>query len=192
MPRVVAINGSPRKDGNTAAMLQSVVKKLEQGGMESRMIQLGGEPVHGCRACGSCRKNQLKKCVIDNDMINECLEEMLRSDVILIGSPTYFSTCTTEVKALIDRTGYVARGGGSLFSRKIGAALAVARRAGTMNVYQTINNFFLINDMIVPGSSYWNVSLSRDPGDYAEDAEANGVMEHLAENILWLNEKIRG
>jgi len=188
----IAINGSPRKGGNTEHLLNEVLAPLKDAGWETEVIRIGGTGLRGCTACSGCFKSKDNKCVLKEDEFNGIFEKFLKADALILGSPTYFADVTAEMKALIDRTGYVARGGGSLFSRKIGAALAVARRAGTMNVYQTINNFFLINDMIVPGSSYWNVSLSRDPGDYAEDAEANGVMEHLAENILWLNEKIRG
>ena len=116
---------------------------------------------------------------------------MVASDAIIIGSPVYFSQMTTEAKALIDRCGYVAGANGKLLSRKIGAGIAVGRRAGRMTTFNALNQFFLINDMVVPGSTYWNVGVARDPGEIAEDAEGLATIDRLTENILWLDKKLR-
>lgn len=183
--KALAINGSPRKTGNTAAMLNSVLDVLKEGGVETELYQAGGRPVMGCLACGRCRKENLNKCATD-DWVNEVYQKMLSADAILIGSPTYFSDLTPETKAVIDRCGYVARSSGNSFSRKVGAAVSAVRRAGGIYTLDSIQHFFFINDMVVPGSTYWNMSLSRDLGDFEKDTEGQGTMQRLGENILWL------
>ncbi|MFH1965327.1 MAG: flavodoxin family protein [Acidobacteriota bacterium] len=127
----------------------------------------------------------------DRDIINSCIDLMVYSGAIVIGSPVYFSQMTTEAKALIDRCGYVAGANGKLLSRKIGAAVVVGRRTGRMTTFNAINPFFLINDMIVPGSTYWNIGVARDPGEIAGDEEGLQTVDRLAENILWLDGKLK-
>ncbi len=189
MMKVIGINGSPRKDGNTAAMIRSLFSVLEEKGIECEFFQLGGKPVSGCTACNWCRDNPVGKCVIDNDRINECISKMAAADAVVIGSPTYFSSITTETKALIDRGGRICRAQG-LLKRKPAAAVVPARRAGAMYAFHTINNFFLIQEMIVPGSSYWNVSLSAAEGDFENDNEGVGTIKTLGENLAWLLGKL--
>lgn len=186
--KALAINGSPRKDGNTMAMLKTVAGVLEKGGVEVEIYQAGGKTVKGCLACNSCGKHP-GRCVTD-DWVNEVYTKMKEADAIIIGSPTYFSDLTPETKALIDRCGYVNRRDGNPFSRKIGAAVSAVRRAGGIYTLDSIQHFFFISDMIVPGSTYWNMSLSRDLGDYEKDKEGQGTMNRLGENILWLMEKL--
>jgi multimeric flavodoxin WrbA len=187
--KIIGINGSPTKDGNTASMIKTVFSVLEPKGIECELYQLGGNAVHGCTNCGWCKKNHEKKCAIDTDCINECIAKMDASDAVIIGSPTYFAAMTTETKALIDRAGRVCRGQG-LLRRKVGAAVTPARRAGTMNVFQAINNFFLVQEMIVPGASYWNVGVAAGPGEFEKDEEGVKIMTNLGENMAWLMEKI--
>jgi multimeric flavodoxin WrbA len=189
--KAIAFNGSPKKDGNTAHMLKLVLADLENDGIETEFVQVGGEPVRGCRACGVCRQKKDMRCVITEDKINEWVLKMADADVILIGSPTYFAGLTPETKALIDRCGYVSRSNGGILKRKIGAAVAVARRAGAVQVFDSINHFFTISEMIIPGSTYWNLSLSLVPGDFEKDAEGNATMHSLAENIAWLMKKLK-
>lgn len=189
--KVVAFNGSPRKDGNTASLIKKVFEQLNSRNIETELIQLGGELVRGCMACGQCRVNQNAKCVIDDDIINTCIAKMVAADGIIIGSPTYFSNVSAEVKALIDRAGYVTRGNGYLLRRKLGAAIVAVRRAGALITFNAINDFFLINEMIVPGASYWNLGIGREPGDVETDAEGLNTMNSLAENIAWLLKKIK-
>jgi len=186
--KALAINGSPREAGNTFAMLNAVLDVLKTGGVETEIYQAGGKPVMGCKACGACRKNSTK-CVTD-DWINELYPKMLAADAIIIGSPTYFADLTPETKAVIDRCGYMARASNA-FSRKIGAAVSAVRRAGGIYTLDSIQHFFFINDMIVPGSTYWNMSLSRDIGDFENDKEGKETMQRLGENILWLLEMIK-
>ena len=187
--KVIGINGSPRVEGNTAGMIKTVFKVLEAKGVECELYQLGGKAVRGCTDCGWCKKNLVGRCSIDTDCINECITKMTEADAIIIGSPTYFAALTTETKALIDRAGRICRGQ-KLLRRKIGAAVVPARRAGFLNVFQAINNFYLIQEVIVPGSTYWNTGLAAAPGDFANDAEGIGTMETLGENIGWLLDKL--
>jgi len=186
--KALAINGSPRTAGNTFAMMNTVLDVLKEGGVEREIYQAGGKPVMGCKACGVCRKTNAQKCVTD-DWINELYPKVLAADAIIIGSPTYFADLTPETKAVIDRCGYIARSTNA-FSRKIGAAVSAVRRAGGIYTLDSIQHFFFINDMIVPGSSYWNMSLSRDIGDFDNDKEGIATMQRLGENILWLLTKL--
>jgi len=188
--KVLAVNGSPRKNGNTASMIRAVFRELEAEGMETQLIHIGGELLRGCTGCRACFDLKNARCVIEDDMINSCIEKMVEADAIILGSPTYFSNLTPELKVLIDRAGYVARANGELFRRKVGAAVVAVRRAGAMHVFNSINHFFFISNMIVPGSSYWNMSLSRDIGDFEKDEEGLRTMKDLADNIIWLLRKI--
>ena len=186
--KVLAINGSPRKDGNTAAMIRTVLDVLEASGAETEIFQAGGRTVQGCLACGKCRET--KGLCITDDWVIEVYKKMLAADAIIIGSPTYFSDLTPETKAVIDRCGYMARTTNA-FSRKVGAAVSAARRAGEIHTLNSIQHFFFISDMIVPGSTYWNMSLSVAKGDFEEkDTEGQGTMKRLGENILWLLQMI--
>ncbi len=187
---IALFNCSPRVEGNTAFLLKRMAGIFEENGAEPRLVQVGGEPVRGCTACGTCKEKKDGKCIEDRDIINSCIEMMMNADAIIIGSPVYFSQMTTEAKALIDRCGYVAGANGKLLSRKIGAAVVVARRAGRMTTFNAINQFFLINDMIVPGSTYWNVGIARDPGEIEGDEEGLQTVDRLAENILWLHSRL--
>lgn len=188
MGKIFALNGSSRADGNTAAMIKTVLGVCERAGHATEVYQAGGKPIRGCVACGGCGK-RTGRCAID-DWVNELYPKMAEADVIILGTPTYFSDVTSETKAVIDRTGYISRGDNMRFSRKIGAGIVAARRAGSIHALDTINHFFLINDMIVPGSTYWNMSLARDKGEYGKDGEGVKTMERLGENIVWLLEKI--
>jgi multimeric flavodoxin WrbA len=155
------------------------------------LIQLAGEQIHGCMACGTCRKVKNMECKIVNDNVNEYIKKMVEADGIILGSPTYFSMMTPEMKALIDRAGFVAMANGGLFKRKVGAAVVAVRRAGGVPTFDGINHFFLISQMIVPGSSYWNVGIGLNPGDVEKDAEGMQTMETLGKNMAWLLKKIK-
>ncbi|MDR1705981.1 MAG: flavodoxin family protein [Clostridiales bacterium] len=184
---VLAINGSPNPAGNTARMLSTVLGVCAEAGYQTEIYQAGGRAVRGCAACGKCAEHP-GRCEID-DWVNELYLKMKAADGIIIGSPTYYSDLTAETKALIDRCGYISGRDGRSLSRKIGAAV---RRAGGIHTLDSIQHFFLINDMIVPGSTYWNMSLSMRPGDYDQDAEGVRTMRRLGENIVWLLEMIGG
>jgi multimeric flavodoxin WrbA len=188
--KVIAFNGSARKDGNTAILIKRIFKVLQDEGIETELIQLSGQQIHGCTACGTCRKIKNKECKIDNDNVNEYIQKMIAADGIILGSPTYFSMMSSEMKALIDRSGFVARANGDLFKRKVGAAVVAVRRAGGMPTFDGLNHFFLINQMIVPGSSYWNIGIGLGKGDVEKDTEGLQTMEDLGKNMAWLLKKL--
>ena len=188
--KVLAINGSARKDGNTAIFINKALTALEAEGIETEMIQLAGKNIRGCTACYKCIENKDKKCVVDNDVLNEYLGKMLEADGIILGSPTYFADLTTELKAVIDRAGFVARANGNLLKHKVGAAVVAVRRAGAIHAFDSINHFFLISEMIVPGSSYWNVGFGLKKGDAEGDEEGLDTMHQLGKNMAWLLKKI--
>lgn len=190
MAKVVAFNGSPRLNGNTSIIIKEIFTVLNQNGVETEVIQIGNKPVHGCTACGKCREILDQRCHIKNDLLNRCIEKMIAADAIILASPVYFGDITTETKALIDVAGYVTRGNGNLLARKVAAGVVVQRRAGDLHALNTMNNFFLINQMIIPGSSYWNVALGKAPGDVVNDLEGIQTMQKLAENMAWLMKKI--
>ena len=187
---VVAFNGSPRSDGNTAMLIDTVLAELQKEGIDTEKVQLGGKKIHGCTACMKCFENQDRHCSVDNDILNEMLDKMAAADGILIGSPTYFSNVSTEVKALIDRAGLVAVANGHMLRRKVGAAVVAVRRAGATDTFDAINKFFFINQVIVPGSVYWNMGFGLGKGEVSGDEEGMNTMRVLGENMAWLLKKL--
>ncbi len=190
--RALAINGSARKGGNTAYLLGRALEGLQNEGFHTELVELGGTNLKGCTACRSCFKNKNKRCIQEDDRLNEILAKMIEADAILIGSPTYFADVSSGTKALIDRAGYVARANDDLFSRKVGAAVVMMRRAGAIHAFDTINHFFLIGGMFVAGSTYWNVGLGREIGDVEKDTEALATIDALSANIAWLIKRLKG
>ncbi|MFC1568951.1 flavodoxin family protein [bacterium] len=190
--KVIAFNGSARKDGNTALLIQTVFQELKKDGIETDLIQLAGKPIHGCMACGKCIENQNKKCVITTDALNDYIQKMIHADGIILGSPTYFATVSTEIKALIDRAGFVTKGNGNLLKRKVGAAVVAVRRGGAIHAFDTLNHFFTISQMIIPGSNYWNIGIGRAIGEVKDDEEGIETMSILGQNMAWLMKKIYG
>ena len=186
----VAINGSPRKGGNTEILLKNVLRPLELAGWQTELVQVGGKNIRGCLACGKCREKQNMQCVVDNDIFNETMAKMVKADAIILGSPTYFADVSAELKALLDRSGYVALSNNRAFRGKIGSAVVAMRRAGAVHVFDTINHMFQINQMIIPGSSYWNLGIGRDKGEVEGDAEGLRNMKNLGETIAWLGAAI--
>jgi multimeric flavodoxin WrbA len=184
--KVIAFNGSPRPDGNTAILLNHALEPLQAQGIETEIFQLGGGDIHGCRACYACMRKKDSHCAFDDDLANACIAKMVAADGIILGSPTYFADLTPETKALIDRAGFVVRANGDLLRRKVGAAVVAVRRAGEIHAFDSINHFFLISQMIVPGSCYWNVGIGRDMGDVLKDEEGLKTMRILGENMAWL------
>jgi multimeric flavodoxin WrbA len=187
---VVAFNGSPRIGGNTERLLKHLLATLDEEGITTELVQIGGQKVHGCIACQKCFETQDARCVIEDDFVNDCIEKMAGADGIVIGSPTYFADLSTETKALIDRAGFVSMANGGLFARKVGAAVVAVRRAGGIHVYDSINHFFGISNMFTVGSSYWNLGFGLAPGDVEKDAEGIETMKNLGRNMAWLLKKI--
>lgn len=189
--KVVAFNGSPRKDGNTSHLIDIVLKQLEDQGIETEKIQLGTADIKGCIACMQCFSTKNKKCAVENDLANDFIEKMIEADGIILGSPTYFANVSTELKALIDRAGLVAKANEDMFKRKVGAAVVAVRRAGSIHVFNSINQFFLIGQMIVPGSCYWNNAFGLMPKDVLTDDEGVNTMEILGQNMAWLLKNLK-
>jgi multimeric flavodoxin WrbA len=167
-------------------MLRKVLEPLEAAGWSTEYRQIGGKPIRGCMACFTCVEKKNGRCVIEGDVVNEYLELMYAADAIILGSPTYFADVTAELKALIDRAGFVALANGGAFSGKIGAAVVAVRRGGATHVFDSINHLFFISSMIVPGSLYWNLGMGLDKGDVLNDEEAMRNMNHLGQSIAWL------
>lgn len=188
--KVVAFNGSPRKEGNTAALVKHVLAELEKEGVETEIVQVGGKRIQGCTACGKCYEKMDRKCINDKDIVNECIEKMLEADGIILASPTYFADLTPELKAVIDRAGFVAKANSEMFRHKVGAAVVAVRRAGSIHVFDSINHFFTISQMIIPGSSYWNMGMGLAEGDVEKDEEGIQTMQTLGQNMAWLLKKL--
>lgn len=189
--KVVAFNGSARREGNTAILLNLVLDELRAEGIETELYHLAGKPVQGCIACYKCFDNKDGRCSVDKDVLNNCISMMLGADGILLGSPTYFADVSAGMKALIERAGMVSRANGDMLRRKVGAAVVAVRRAGAIHVFNSLNQFFLITQMVVPGSSYWNLAIGRNPGEVREDAEGVQTMKTLGINMAWLLKKLR-
>ena len=189
--KIIAINGSPRKEGNTRRILDAVLAPLTQAGWEAEVVQLGGRSIHGCRGCYQCFEKRDRKCVFGDDEFNGLYEKMLAADAILLGSPTYFADVTPEIKALVDRAGFVAMGNGGLLAGKIGAAVTAVGRGGAMHAVDSMNHLFMISQMVVPGSTYWNMGFGLQPGDVAGDAMGMANMTHLGRAIDWLGRALK-
>ncbi|WP_371374980.1 flavodoxin family protein [Sporomusa aerivorans] len=190
--KVIAFNGSPRANGNTAQSIQMVLAELEKEGIETEFIQLGGRKVYGCLACGKCWETKNNRCIRQDDDINLFLQKIEEADGIIIGSPTYFSNVSAEVKALIDRCGFVSKANnGDLLRGKAGAAVVAVRRAGATFVYSAINFFFGIAEMNIPSSSYWNMTLALEPGEVQNDQEGIQTFQTLGKNMAKLLKQTR-
>ncbi|MBI5592626.1 MAG: flavodoxin family protein [Deltaproteobacteria bacterium] len=188
--KAIAINGSPRRGGNTEIMLKKVLEPLEAAGWSTEYLQIGGKPVRGCIACMKCFEKHNGRCAVEKDDMNDYLEKIYAADAIILGSPTYFAGITPELKALIDRAGFVALANGGMLRGKIGAAVVAVRRGGATHVFDTINHMFLLSSMVVPGSIYWNLGIGRDKGEVLGDDEAMRNMSHLGQTIAWLGKAI--
>lgn len=188
--KVVAINGSPRVKGNTRQLLETALKPLADAGWETELVQLGGRNIHGCRACGKCWEKKDHRCASEKDDFNGVAEKMFAADAIILGSPTYFTDVSAEMKALIDRVGFVAMANGFALAGKIGASVVAVRRGGATHVFDTMNHLFFISQMIVPGSTYWNMGYGREPGEVSGDAEGLANMTHLGKAIDWLGQTL--
>lgn len=190
--RVAAFNGSARKDGNTAMLMNLALEEMKKEGIETELIQLAGQRISGCIACYRCMKNKDGKCAVQNDPVNEYIEKMRKADGILLGSPTYIADITASLKALLERATIVCRAnGGDLFKRKAGAGIVAVRRAGAIHAFSTLNYFFLLSQMIVVGSSYWNVGIGRNVGEVNDDAEGIQTLKTLGQNMAWVMKKMQ-
>ena len=189
--KVVAFNGSARKDGNTAILLRRVLAELEAEGIETELVQLSNKRFRGCTACLKCAETLDNRCSgVKDDGLNACIEKMLAADGIIIGSPTYYANCTATTQALMERAGYATRNNGNPLARKVGAAVVAARRAGAIHVFDSIDHWFQISEMIVIGSSYWNIGMGREIGAVEKDEEGLLTMTNLGRNMAWALKKL--
>lgn len=188
--KIVGINGSARKDGNTAILIKTVFHEFEKEGFETELIQLGGHPVRGCMGCRACSENKNRKCIISNDIINECIEKMAAADGIILGSPTYFTDVSAEMKALIDRAGMVSKANDEMFRYKVGGAVVAVRRGGAIHAFDTMNHFLHYMQMFLVGASYWNMAYGRMIGEVENDQEGIVNMQVLGQNMAYLLKKL--
>jgi multimeric flavodoxin WrbA len=158
--KVVAFNGSARLDGNTAILLKTALGELEREGVQTELIQLAKEQLPGCGACYRCFKQKDERCSVDTDPVNDYIAKMAAADGILLGSPVYFADVTANMKAFIERCGMVARANGDLYQRKVGAGVVAVRRGGAIHAFNSLNHFFTIGQMLIVGSSYWNIGMA--------------------------------
>ncbi len=184
MTRVVAFNGSPRKEGNTSILIEHILAELDNEGIEIETIHLGGKKIHGCTACGKCFENRDRRCVIDDDMVNACIEKICSADGIILGSPVYFLDVTPEMKALIDRAGFVSFANGHIFKNKVGNAAVALRRTGASRTADSMIHFFLANEMIV--SSLPVIGIGREIGEILHDEEGLARAKSLGQAMAQL------
>ena len=184
--KIIGINGSPRKDGNTSILIRTVFEELEAEGIETELVDVGVRPVRGCVACNKCWDNRDRHCAITGDALNGILDKILASDGVILGSPVYCADLCGQMKSFVDRASMVACANGSMFRRKVGASVVAVRRAGALSAFHSLNSFFTIGQMIIVGSSYWNMGYGMDPGEVAKDAEGMQTMRTLGKNMAWL------
>ncbi len=187
--KVTAFNGSPRKNGNTYFLLKTVCDELEKEGIKTEIVHIGDRNIHGCTACMACKKNLNNRCAFDDDIINEAVEKITGSHGILLGSPVYFAGLSAQMKAFIDRVGYLGRPN-QLLKGKVCASVVAMRRNGAIAAFNSMNNLFTISESIIVGSSYWNQGIGKDIGDVANDDEGMKTMKDLGRNMAWLLKKI--
>jgi len=187
--KVVAFNGSPRKDGNTTILINHVLRELEKEGVETELVQLSGKEIRGCIACYKCFENKDQHCAVKNDIANECIEKMIKAEGILLGSPVYFTDVTAEMKALIDRAGFVSMANGGMYKNKVGATVVAVRRSGAIHTLDTMNHFFLAGQMIIIGRG---IGVGRDKGEVEKDEEGMQAVKALGQRMAWLLKKLYG
>jgi len=189
--KVIAFNGSPRVDGNTSILVNTVFEVLKEEEIETELINVGVKPVRGCVACGKCWERKDGHCAISNDFVNECLDKMVEADGIILASPVYCADLSGQMKSFIDRTSMVACSNDDMLKRKLGAAIVAVRRSGEVHTFHSLNSFFTISQMVIVGSSYWNNGFGLLKGDVARDEEGLNTMKNLARNMAWLLKSIK-
>lgn len=183
--KVIAINGSPKAEGNTYHALKTVADELEKQGISTEILHVGNKNIRGCLACGACYQNKNEKCIIE-DEVNEIIQKMKSADGIIIGSPVYYASIAGTMKCFLDRAFYVANANGGLFRHKAGASVAIARRSGEVAAFDHLNHYFSIAEMFLASSNYWNVIHGRLPGEVIQDEEGVQIMRVLGKNMAFL------
>ncbi len=189
--KVVAFNGSARKNGNTTILINKVFEELDREGIQTELVHLAGKEIQGCIACFKCFEKTDQQCAGRQDFINPCIDKMKEADGILLGSPTYFANVSTEMKALIDRAGLVAFANPGMLRHKAGAAVTVAQRTGASQAFTMMNTFFACFEMFVVGANYPNMALGMDRGDVEKDAQGMQTMAVLGQNMAFLLNRLQ-
>lgn len=188
--KVVGINGSARKDGNTAIIIGKVFDELNKEGIETELIQLADYEIQPCRGCFACKGRG--NCVFAKDDFAEIFSRMVEADGIILGSPVYSADVSAKMKAFLERAGVVVATNPGLLRHKVGASVAAVRRGGGMTTVDTMNHFMLNKEMIVVGSTYWNMVYGKNIGDVLSDDEGMANMRNLGENMAWLMKRLYG
>lgn len=186
--KVIGINGSARKDGNTALIIRKVFEELNKEGIETELIQLADYVILPCRGCFACKGRG--NCVFTNDGFAEIFNRMLGADGIILGSPVYSADVSAGMKAFLERGGVVVATNPGLLRHKVGASVAAVRRGGGMTTVDTMNHFMLNKEMVVVGSTYWNMVYGRNPGDVLTDDEGMANMRNLGQNMSFILKKL--
>ena len=185
--KAIAFNGSPRKDGNTFILIKHVLRELEKEGVETELVQLSGKEIHGCISCYKCFENKDRRCAVKDDAANEYMEKMTKAEGIILGSPVYFMDITPEMKALIDRSGFVSRVNGGMYKNKVGATVAAFRRSGGMHAIDSMNHFLLSQEIFIVGRA---IGIGRDKGEVEKDEEGMQLVRSLGQRMAWLMHRI--
>lgn len=184
--KVIAINGSPHQHGNTHIALSTIGEELTKENIEFEIIHIGNAKIRGCIACNKCAENKDEKCILPDTVINEAVAKIKKADGIILGSPVYYAGIAGTMKSFLDRTFYVAGSNNGLFRHKIGASIAVARRAGATATFDNLNHYLTISEIHVAASNYWNTIHGATPGEASQDEEGLQIMRVLGRNMAWL------
>jgi len=184
--KVLAINGSPKPNGNTAFAIQTVLAELEKEGIETEILTIGSKPIKGCTGCNMCFRNRDEKCIIKDDDLNDIMQKMKKADGLLFGSPVFYAAMNGTLKAFMDRAFYVAGANNNLFRHKVGAAVVAVRRSGGLPTLNQMNNFINYSEMAMPTSNYWHVIHGLKPGEAQQDEEGIQIMRVLGKNMAWM------
>jgi multimeric flavodoxin WrbA len=187
--KVVGFNGSPRKDGNTAILMNHLFRELKKEGIETELVSLSEKELQGCMGCYRCFENKDRRCAVKKDAANECIEKITNADGIVLGSPAHFIDVTPKMKALIDRTGFVALANDRMYRNKIGASLVPFRRSGAMHTVDSMNHFFLSMEIIIAGRG---IVVGREKGEVEKDEEGMKIVENLGKRMAWILKKVHG
>lgn len=184
--KVLAFNGSPRKEGNTYHAIKMAAEELEKEGIEVEIIHVGNKAIRGCIACNGCARNQNEKCVIDTDEVNEWIQKMKEADGIILGSPVHYSSIGATMKSFLDRAFYVISSNGGMLRHKVGATVVAVRRSGGVTTFDQLNHYINYSEMLMATSNYWNVIHGTAPGEATSDEEGNQIMRVLGKNMAWI------
>ena len=187
--KVIGFNGSPRRDGNTSILFNHVFREIEKESIETELVQLSAKEIHGCIACYKCFENKDQQCAVKDDAANEYIKMMTKAQGIILGSPVYFIDVTPEMKALIDRSGFVSRANGGMYRNKVGAVVAAFRRSGAMHAIDTMNHFLLSQEVFIVGRA---IGVGRDKGEVEKDEEGMQLVKTLGQRMSWLLKKLYG